>query len=179
MRAEGGFTLIECMVASFLSIIILSFLISMIANYKKNILMIASLGHIQKNEIIAFSSFENDIKNKKIQFENNVLLLKDKNHQIQYFIADTNRKNKLKQTILGLYRYDSLNPKFAQEILEGLDHWRLKFTLKQKTDFLTANEVADIWEQVDGTLIEVGFNSVEPIASKILLHKKMLAYVQN
>src|SRR5688572_19666848 len=97
-----GFTLLECVIASLLSLIILSLLFSILYTYKKAFLIVSSLGRVQKNMIIALTSLENDIKNNHIQFENKILILKAKNYQIQYFIADTQRKDRLNEPILGL-----------------------------------------------------------------------------
>lgn len=123
-KTISGITLIELMLALFISIFILSSLTSVyFAIISINQTQIA-LTTIIENSNMAFNFIKSDLKSGgKIN---------------NYFIATTKRKNKRGYPIYALYYFDNKHHK--TELVEGINTMKIQYTILKKNQIMSVDE---------------------------------------
>ncbi len=180
-----GATLIELMLALFITTLILSGLMTIYLSTKSINQVQIALTTIMENSNIAFHFLNSDIKtgNKNtVQPYYNTemktgsmalsvlhLTTNEINH---YFIGKTARKNERGDSIYALYRFDGIHPK--TELVEGVNDMRIQYAVLENNKIVESVEKEiNSASKVVGISIMLTFSSINALS----LQKNEYTYV--
>lgn len=138
-QKQQGLSLVELLIATALGLLLITGLFTIYLGNKKTYQYNEALAHIQENGRIAMLRLNQDVRMAStIQTipDNNALLIQQHSTQtpapkIQYYVADTKRKNQQGDAIFALYRHDLTGPAtVASELVEGVENMQIYYYTK-------------------------------------------------